>query len=57
VALGGGDAILFKFNDGAPFIVPEPEALLLLSLGAIPMLLNRRTYCSFKRTVGRRFAD
>lgn len=27
VTLGGGDAILFKFNDGAPFIVPEPDTL------------------------------
>jgi hypothetical protein len=44
VTLGGGDAILFKFSDGAPFIVPEPGTLLLFGLGAIPMLRKRRAY-------------
>jgi hypothetical protein len=52
VTLGGGDAILFKFNDGAPFVVPEPETLLLCALSAIPILCNRRS-CSIFRDLAR----
>lgn len=40
VTLGGGDAVLFKFNDGAPFIVPEPIGMGLI--GAAAIALRRR---------------
>jgi hypothetical protein len=43
VTLGGGDAIVFKFNTGAPFVgVPEPTAFCLLAMAAVPRLLRRR---------------
>jgi hypothetical protein len=42
LTLAGGDAVLFKFNDGAPFVgLPEPGAMSMLLLGALG-LLNRR---------------
>jgi len=38
VTLGGGDAILFKFNDGAPFVgVPEPGVLSILTMSMLMM--------------------
>jgi hypothetical protein len=38
VTLGGGDAIIFKFNDGAPFVgVPEPSSAAIVLLGLLPM--------------------
>jgi hypothetical protein len=41
VTLAGGDAALFKFNDGAPFVgVPEPSTS--VSLLAIALLATRR---------------
>ncbi|HEX8524033.1 MAG TPA: beta-galactosidase [Tepidisphaeraceae bacterium] len=42
VTLGGGDAILFKFNTGAPFIgVPEPASVGMLMLGLVPVVIAR----------------
>ena len=43
VTLGGGDAILFKFNTGAPFIgaVPEP-ATLSLAIPGLAVAMRRR---------------
>jgi hypothetical protein len=42
VTLGGGDAVLFKFNDGAPFVgVPEPGAMSVLLLAAFGLLKRR----------------
>jgi hypothetical protein len=42
VTLGGGDAILFKFNTGAPFVgVPEPGMIGLIGL-LVPMMMRRR---------------
>ena len=37
VTLGGGDAIVFKFNDGAPFIVPEPGMVGVIMAGLMMM--------------------
>ena len=42
VDLEGGEAMLFKFNTGDPFIVPEPSAGVALLAGGAPMLLRRR---------------
>jgi hypothetical protein len=44
ITLGGGDAVLFKFNDGAPFVgvVPEPGAMSLLLLGASGVVMRRK---------------
>jgi hypothetical protein len=36
--LAGGDAALFKFNDGAPFVgVPEPASLALVVFATLPL--------------------
>lgn len=47
--LGGGDAVLFKFNDGAPFVginnaafVPEPGTAGVLGVGAAATVLGLR---------------
>src|SRR2546423_9857093 len=38
VTLGGGDMIVFKFNDGAPFVgVPEPASLALVLVALLPL--------------------
>jgi hypothetical protein len=40
--LDGGMGALFKFADGAPFVLPEPTSLGLLALGAMAILPRRR---------------
>lgn len=42
VELDGGAGMLFKFNTGDPFIVPEPSAVVLLVVGGCATLLVRR---------------
>ena len=49
LSLTGGDAVLFKFNDGAPFVgidnqafVPEPAALGMLGLMLLTFSRRRR---------------
>jgi hypothetical protein len=36
--LGGGTADLFKFNDGVPFLVPEPAHVVLMLSGGFVLL-------------------
>ena len=50
--LEGGTGDLFKFNTGAPFIVPEPAALTLTLLGALGVMgITRRQRRSSSRLV------
>jgi hypothetical protein len=42
VTIGGGDAVLFKFNTGAPFIVPEPTAAALISISLFSLRSRQR---------------
>lgn len=41
LTLDGGVADLFKFNTGAPFVVPEPMSLPLLGLAGVALLRGR----------------
>jgi hypothetical protein len=41
--LGGGEAMLFKIDNGTPFLVPEPSTLSLIGLTSLTLLRRRRT--------------
>ena len=47
VTLAGGDAALFKFNDGAPFVgTPEPSSSMLLFALVALCVRRRRRRCA-----------
>jgi hypothetical protein len=42
MTLNGGDGELFKFDDGSPFVVPEPASFTLLFIAGGGLLMRRR---------------
>ncbi len=46
--LDGGTGDLFKFNTGAPFVIPEPKSFVTIVIGTffLTSILARRTFCA-----------